>query len=54
MREVHGTRQKDRAIRKDSGVACELAAFYTVAALFDFIYAGVRPLYAALARESFR
>ncbi|MHB8267571.1 MFS transporter [Bradyrhizobium sp.] len=31
----------------------ELAAFYTVAALFGFIYAGVMPLYAVLARENF-
>ena len=31
----------------------ELAAFYTVAALFGFIYAGTMPLYAALARENF-
>jgi MFS family permease len=31
----------------------ELAAFYTVAALFGFIYAGTMPLYAAIARENF-
>ncbi len=31
----------------------ELAAFYAVAALFGFIYAGVMPLYAVLARENF-
>ncbi len=31
----------------------ELAAFYTVAALFGFIYAGTMPLYASLARENF-
>lgn len=31
----------------------ELAAFYTVAAIFGFIYAGVMPLYAVLARENF-
>ena len=31
----------------------ELAAFYAVAALFGFIYAGVMPLYAVLAREKF-
>jgi MFS family permease len=31
----------------------ELAAFYVVAALFGFIYAGVMPLYAVLARENF-
>jgi MFS family permease len=31
----------------------ELAAFYTVAAVFGFIYAGVMPLYAVLARENF-
>jgi MFS family permease len=31
----------------------ELAAFYTVAVLFGFIYAGVMPLYAVLARENF-
>jgi MFS family permease len=31
----------------------ELAAFYAVAALFGFIYAGTMPLYAALARENF-
>ncbi|WP_315763864.1 MULTISPECIES: MFS transporter [unclassified Bradyrhizobium] len=31
----------------------ELAAFYFVAALFGFIYAGTMPLYAAIARENF-
>jgi MFS family permease len=31
----------------------ELAAFYAVAALFVFIYAGVMPLYSVLARENF-
>jgi MFS family permease len=31
----------------------QLAAFYVVAALFGFIYAGVMPLYAVLARENF-
>jgi MFS family permease len=31
----------------------ELTAFYAVAALFGFIYAGVMPLYAVLARENF-
>jgi MFS family permease len=31
----------------------ELEAFYGVAALFGFIYAGVMPLYAVLARENF-
>jgi MFS family permease len=31
----------------------ELHAFYAVAALFGFIYAGVMPLYAVLARENF-
>jgi MFS family permease len=31
----------------------ELAAFYVVAALFGFIYAGTMPLYAVLARENF-
>jgi MFS family permease len=31
----------------------DLAAFYTVAALFGFIYAGVMPLYAVLVRENF-
>lgn len=31
----------------------ELAAFYAVAAMFGFIYAGVMPLYAVLARENF-
>ena len=31
----------------------ELVAFYAVAALFGFIYAGVMPLYAVLARENF-
>lgn len=31
----------------------QLAAFYAVAALFGFIYAGVMPLYAVLARENF-
>jgi MFS family permease len=31
----------------------ELAAFYTVAAVFGFIYAGTMPLYAVLMRENF-
>jgi MFS family permease len=31
----------------------ELAAFYAVAALFGFIYAGVMPLYSVLMRENF-
>src|SRR6202050_2868156 len=31
----------------------ELGAFYAVAAVFGFIYAGVMPLYAVLARENF-
>ena len=31
----------------------QLTAFYAVAALFGFIYAGVMPLYAVLARENF-
>ncbi len=31
----------------------ELSSFYAVAALFGFIYAGVMPLYAVLARENF-
>jgi len=31
----------------------ELSAFYVVAVLFGFIYAGVMPLYAVLARENF-
>jgi MFS family permease len=31
----------------------ELGAFYAVAALFGFIYAGTMPLYAAIARENF-
>jgi len=31
----------------------ELAAFYAVAVLFGFIYAGVMPLYAVIARENF-
>src|SRR5258706_13684554 len=31
----------------------ELAAFYTVAAIFGFIYAGTMPLYAVLVRENF-
>jgi MFS family permease len=31
----------------------ELAAFYAVAAVFGFIYAGVMPLYSVLARENF-
>ncbi|MGJ4940307.1 MFS transporter [Bradyrhizobium sp. HKCCYLS1011] len=31
----------------------ELAAFYSVAAVFGFIYAGTMPLYAAIARENF-
>ncbi|MBV8796749.1 MAG: MFS transporter, partial [Hyphomicrobiales bacterium] len=30
-----------------------LSEFYTVAAIFGFIYAGVMPLYAVLARENF-
>lgn len=33
--------------------ARELGAFYAVAAFFGFIYAGVMPLYAVLARENF-
>ena len=33
--------------------ARDLSAFYTVAATFGFIYAGVMPLYAVLARENF-
>jgi MFS family permease len=31
----------------------ELAAFYAVAVLFGFVYAGVMPLYSVLARENF-
>src|SRR5437763_17172602 len=31
----------------------ELDAFYAVAAAFGFIYAGVMPLYSAIARENF-
>ena len=31
----------------------DLAAFYAVAAMFGFIYAGVMPLYAVIARENF-
>lgn len=31
----------------------QLAAFYAVAAVFGFVYAGVMPLYAVLARENF-
>ena len=31
----------------------ELAAFYAVAAVFGFIYAGVMPLYSVLVRENF-
>jgi MFS family permease len=31
----------------------ELSAFYAVAAVFGFIYAGTMPLYAAIARENF-
>jgi MFS family permease len=31
----------------------ELSAFYVVAAFFGFIYAGIMPLYAVLARENF-
>ena len=31
----------------------DLAAFYAVAALFGFIYAGMMPLYAVLVRENF-
>jgi MFS family permease len=31
----------------------ELAAFYAVAALFGFVYAGVMPLYSVLVRENF-
>ncbi len=31
----------------------ELAAFYAVAAVFGFIYSGVMPLYAVIARENF-
>ena len=33
--------------------ARDLATFYAAAALFGFIYAGVMPLYAAIARENF-
>ena len=33
--------------------ASDLGTFYTVAALFGFIYAGTMPLYAAIARENF-
>jgi len=33
--------------------AAGLGSFYAVAALFGFIYAGVMPLYAVLARENF-
>jgi MFS family permease len=33
--------------------ARELVAFYAVAAVFGFIYAGIMPLYAVLARENF-
>jgi MFS family permease len=33
--------------------ARELATFYTVAAIFGFIYAGVMPLYSVIARENF-
>jgi MFS family permease len=33
--------------------ARELETFYTVAAIFGFIYAGVMPLYAVIARENF-
>ncbi len=33
--------------------AHDLAAFYSVAALFGFVYAGTMPLYAVLARENF-
>jgi MFS family permease len=32
---------------------CASSAFYAVAALFGFIYAGVMPLYAVIARENF-
>src|SRR5262249_48258322 len=31
----------------------DLGAFYAVAAVFGFIYSGIMPLYAVLARESF-
>jgi MFS family permease len=34
-------------------LAYNLATFYAVAALFGFIYAGVMPLYAVIARENF-
>ena len=33
--------------------AGQLATFYAAAALFGFIYAGVMPLYAVIARENF-
>jgi MFS family permease len=33
--------------------ARELGSFYAVAALFGFIYAGIMPLYAVIARENF-
>ncbi|MGJ5175847.1 MFS transporter [Bradyrhizobium oligotrophicum] len=34
-------------------VVRDLAAFYAVAAIFGFLYAGTMPLYAAIARENF-
>jgi MFS family permease len=34
-------------------LAANLAGFYAAAALFGFIYAGVMPLYAVIARENF-
>ena len=42
-----------RSARWPTSSCASLGAFYAVAALFGFIYAGVMPLYAVLARENF-
>ena len=52
-----GAPADDDAARRRGALAYvfvnQLAGFYSVAALFGFIYAGVMPLYAVLARENF-
>ena len=42
-----------RSARWPTSSSRELAEFYAVAAVFGFIYAGIMPLYAVLARENF-
>ena len=41
------------SISKRARMGFRVAAFYAVAALFGFIYAGTMPLYSVLARENF-